>query len=88
MLRENQVAIVTGAARGIGKGIALELARHGAMIVAVDILGPDSEQTASECGHIAGDALSAQCEHLVARGRFIALIPRSPITRRSSAWLD
>jgi NAD(P)-dependent dehydrogenase (short-subunit alcohol dehydrogenase family) len=32
-----KVAIVTGAARGIGRGIALRLARHGAAIVAVDL---------------------------------------------------
>jgi 3-oxoacyl-[acyl-carrier protein] reductase len=30
---ENQVALVTGASRGIGKAIALELARHGAKVV-------------------------------------------------------
>lgn len=32
-----KVAIITGAARGIGRGIALRLARHGAAIVAVDL---------------------------------------------------
>jgi len=31
---QNQVAIVTGAGRGLGKAIALELAQHGARIVA------------------------------------------------------
>jgi 3-oxoacyl-[acyl-carrier protein] reductase len=30
---ENQVALVTGASRGIGKAIALELARHGAKVI-------------------------------------------------------
>ena len=32
-----KVAIVTGAARGIGRGIALELARAGANIVVADL---------------------------------------------------
>ena len=32
-LLENKVAIVTGAARGIGEGIALKLAEHGAHVV-------------------------------------------------------
>ena len=36
-LLENKVAIVTGAAHGIGRGHALELARHGARVVVNDL---------------------------------------------------
>ena len=43
---DGKVAVVTGAARGIGRAIALELAANGADIVAVDICGPVS--TASD----------------------------------------
>ena len=39
---DGKVAVVTGAARGIGRAIALELAANGADIVAVDICGPVS----------------------------------------------
>ncbi len=35
---KNKVAIVTGAARGIGQSIAVELARHGADVVVSDII--------------------------------------------------
>lgn len=35
-----KVAVVTGAARGIGRAIAVELAANGADIVAIDIAGP------------------------------------------------
>ena len=45
---EGKVAIVTGAARGIGKGIALTLAEAGADIVAGDRSTEENEQTASE----------------------------------------
>jgi hypothetical protein len=37
-----KVAVVTGAARGIGRAIAVELAANGADIVAIDIAGPVS----------------------------------------------
>ena len=45
---EGRVAIVTGAARGIGKGIALTLAEAGADIVAVDRNTEENELTAGE----------------------------------------
>jgi len=37
-----KVAVVTGAARGIGRAIAVELAANGADVVALDIAGPVS----------------------------------------------
>ncbi|MBU0958794.1 MAG: SDR family oxidoreductase, partial [Nanoarchaeota archaeon] len=37
-----KVAIVTGAARGIGQGIAIELAKHGANVVISDIIPGES----------------------------------------------
>jgi NAD(P)-dependent dehydrogenase (short-subunit alcohol dehydrogenase family) len=43
-----QVAIVTGAARGIGKGIATELAREGARVALADVDEPLGRQTEKE----------------------------------------
>lgn len=40
-----KVAVVTGAARGIGRAIAVELAANGADVVALDIAGPVSPTT-------------------------------------------
>src|SRR5574341_2169132 len=40
-----KVAIVTGAAHGIGRAICVELAREGARVWACDILAPDLEET-------------------------------------------
>jgi NAD(P)-dependent dehydrogenase (short-subunit alcohol dehydrogenase family) len=39
---KDKVAVVTGAARGIGRAIAVEMAANGADIVAIDICGPVS----------------------------------------------
>jgi 3-hydroxybutyrate dehydrogenase len=52
----NQTAIVTGAARGIGKGIALALARAGAHVVVADI---NAEAAARAAGEITALGLSA-----------------------------
>lgn len=43
-----KVAIVTGGARGIGRGCALELARQGFDIALVDLLAPEMERTQGE----------------------------------------
>jgi 3-oxoacyl-[acyl-carrier protein] reductase len=43
-----KVAIVTGGARGIGRGCALELARQGFDIALVDLLAPEMESTRRE----------------------------------------
>ena len=43
-----KVAIVTGGARGIGRGCALELARQGFDIALVDLLVPEMERTKGE----------------------------------------
>ncbi|MCX7064073.1 MAG: SDR family NAD(P)-dependent oxidoreductase [Proteobacteria bacterium] len=48
-----RVALVTGAARGVGRATAEKLAREGAAVFLNDIDADALEQTASECGGIA-----------------------------------
>jgi meso-butanediol dehydrogenase/(S,S)-butanediol dehydrogenase/diacetyl reductase len=47
-----RVALVTGAGRGIGRGIALELARHGADVALVDVHADAVDVVAGEIGEI------------------------------------
>ncbi len=49
----DQVAVVTGAARGIGRGIASVLAAEGALVVVVDVDAELGATTAAELGGIA-----------------------------------
>ncbi|MGA9867337.1 MAG: SDR family oxidoreductase [Acetobacteraceae bacterium] len=50
MMADARVAIVTGGARGIGRGCALALARAGYAIALVDLLAPEMARTAAEIG--------------------------------------
>jgi NAD(P)-dependent dehydrogenase (short-subunit alcohol dehydrogenase family) len=56
---EGRVALVTGAARGIGKAIAVRLGEEGAIVIAVDINGEAAAATGREIG---GRSLSVQCD--------------------------
>lgn len=53
-----KVALVTGAGRGIGKGIALRLAQYGADIVVNDLYAETAEQTAKEVRELGRKALA------------------------------
>lgn len=48
---EGRVAVVSGAAQGMGKAVALRLGQEGAQIVAADINGAGAEKTAREIGN-------------------------------------
>ncbi len=47
---KGKVAIITGARRGIGKGIALKLAKEGAIVAVSDISKKDCEEVVKEIG--------------------------------------
>lgn len=47
---EGRVAVVSGAAQGMGKAVALRLAQEGATVIAADINGKGAEATAKEIG--------------------------------------
>jgi 3-oxoacyl-[acyl-carrier protein] reductase len=68
---ENQVALVTGASRGIGKAIALELARQGAKVIGTATSEAGAEAISGYLGEFGGKGLvlnvtdPAQCAAVI-----------------------
>jgi len=66
-----KIALVTGASRGIGKGVALELGSQGATVyITGRTLDPDANelggtvgQTAAEVDELGGKGIAVQCDH-------------------------
>jgi 3-oxoacyl-[acyl-carrier protein] reductase len=58
----DKVAIVTGAARGIGRRTALDLAAEGAKVVATDIVADELEDLGDEIGVSGGTCLAHRCD--------------------------
>ena len=62
MILKDKVAIVTGAGRGIGRGIALMLARDGAKVVVSDLNHEDCLSVVAELEKQGTQALAVQCD--------------------------
>src|SRR5437867_11071855 len=91
---DNQVAVVTGAGRGIGRAIALKFAAEGAGVVCVSRTPENSEKVASEIraigkkgwGHAVDvsdlGAVSAAAEEILSEaGRVDILVNNAGVTR-------
>ncbi len=91
---KDRVAIVTGAAQGLGEGIAVRLAEEGAKIAAVDVNLEGANQTASSIQGKGGEAIAlntnvadkaqvqALCEAVAAKwGRIDIVVNNAGITR-------
>ncbi len=59
---DGKAAIVTGAGQGIGRGIALALAREGARVAVVDINPDTAASTAKEIEARGGHAIAIRCD--------------------------
>lgn len=62
MLLSNRVAIITGGARGIGKGIALKFASEGCVVAIADILEKEGSHTAAEISKLGGECIFIPCD--------------------------
>src|SRR5690606_250187 len=54
---DGKVAIVTGAARGIGRAVAAAMAEEGASVVLADVLAPAAEEAAAAIRDAGGAAI-------------------------------
>ncbi len=64
MLLADRVAIITGGAKGIGKGIALKFAEEGCAIVIADIDQKSAEETLAQITQKGGKGLALACNAL------------------------
>jgi NAD(P)-dependent dehydrogenase (short-subunit alcohol dehydrogenase family) len=62
MKLQGRVAIVTGSRRGIGKGIALALAKEGANVIITDVNLADCEAVVNEIESSGGRAIAIKCD--------------------------
>ena len=94
MSLNDKVALVTGAAQGMGRAIAMRLADEGASIVATDINGRMVEQTSIDIRELGHEAISVEAdigdiddidrvveEAMSAFGRIDILVNNAGITR-------
>jgi NAD(P)-dependent dehydrogenase (short-subunit alcohol dehydrogenase family) len=59
---QNKIAIVTGSGRGIGRGIALALAKEGAKVVVSDLNESDCISVVAEIEKLGSEGIAVKCD--------------------------
>jgi NAD(P)-dependent dehydrogenase (short-subunit alcohol dehydrogenase family) len=62
MLLEHKVAIITGGAKGMGRGMAVRFAAEGCAVAIADIAFKEAEETAAEIKKKGGKAIAIKCD--------------------------
>jgi len=62
MMLKDKVAIVTGAAKGIGRGIALALAKEGALVVVSDLNDAECLDVVAEIEKLGSEGIAVKCD--------------------------
>ena len=74
---KDRVAVVTGAANGLGREIALLLAREGARVALGDLDGAELERSAADIMKAGGQAVTVAGELLLPTGGAAAFLERT-----------
>ena len=62
MLLSKKIAVITGSAKGMGKGMALKFAQEGCAVAVVDVDNTEADKTLRQITEKGGKGLAVECD--------------------------